>query len=229
MKKILILFILLFTIRLIAQVDMVKSVDSLYREDQIYIGIAYNLINNKPEGLAQTGLSPAIQLGFIRDMPINKNRNIAFGMGIGYAISVLNYNLIINKNDLGLLTYNIAESDNSFEKNRFTSHLLELPLEFRWRTSTPETYNFWRIYAGLKFSYAFAHLANYEGDLGNIKFSNVEDFDKLQYGATLSAGYNTWNLHLYYGLNPFFSNKATLNGNSVDVGLIKIGLVFYML
>jgi hypothetical protein len=36
-------------------------------------------------------------------------------------------------------------------KNKFT--VIRVPLEFRWRSSTFESYKFWRIYGGVKFSY----------------------------------------------------------------------------
>lgn len=214
---------------MMGQNTTLKTVDSLYREDQFYIGVSYNLINNKPENLTQSGLSPGIHLGFIRDMPINKNRNIALGIGLGYSANTFNHNLLINRNDASVFTYTILESDNTFNKNTFTTHLLELPFQFRWRTSTPESYTFWRIYLGFKWSYIFAHRIKYEGELGNIKFTNVDDLNKMQYGLTLNVGYGIWNLHVYYGLNPIFSSNARLNDSILDINIIKIGLMFYLL
>ena len=40
-----------------------KEVDSLYREDQFYIGITYNLLLNTPPGVRSRGLSGGIQGG----------------------------------------------------------------------------------------------------------------------------------------------------------------------
>jgi len=42
-------------------------------------------------------------------------------------------------------------------------------------------------------------------------------------------GYNTWNLYMYYALNPIFSGDVKLDGVSVDMNAIKIGLMFYIL
>ena len=56
------------------------NVDDKYREDQFYISVTYNLIGKKPSGLSQNGFSSGIHCGFIRDMPINKARNVAFGI-----------------------------------------------------------------------------------------------------------------------------------------------------
>lgn len=206
-----------------------KEVDSLYKEDQFYAGITYNLLGKKPENVSQSGFSFGFHLGFIKDMPINKNRNVAIGLGLGYSANSYNQDLLISKDDIGRVTYSILENSSTFTKNKFSSHLIEIPIEFRWRTSTPEDYNFWRIYTGFKIGYVLAHTTKYRGDLGRLEYRNIKDFNNFQYGLTLSAGYNTWNIFLYYALNPVFSGDASLNGNKIDMNAVKIGLIFYIL
>lgn len=229
MNKVIILLCIAFFIQdLKAQNIVDKEVDSLYREDQFYFGVTYNLLSEIPINFSQTGFSSGFHLGFIRDMPINKDRTLAIGLGFGYSINSFNQNLLINKDNTGAITYNILD-DNTYSKNKFSSHLIEFPLEFRWRSSTATEYNFWRIYTGFKVSYRLAHQVKYVGELGNIKFNDIDSFNKIQYGLTASAGYNTWNVYLYYGLNPIFSNDAKLNGNDLNINIIKIGLIFYIL
>ena len=65
------------------QDTLVIKVDSLYREDQFYFSITYNTLIHKPLGLSQSKFSSGLSLGFLRDMPINKNRTIAIASGIG--------------------------------------------------------------------------------------------------------------------------------------------------
>lgn len=230
MKK---LFVLLFVVvygQLACSQDYTgKVVDSLYREDQFYIGVSYILIGNKPEDLSQTGFSSSFQLGFIRDMPINKNRNMALGLGLGVSSNSVNPNLLIDKDDLGNTSFQILNDNSTFSKNKFSTFLIELPFEFRWRTSTPEEYKFWRIYTGFKIGYLFAHRSKYKGELGNIKHYSISSFNDFQYGLTLSVGYNTWNINFYYGLNPIFSDGSLLNGKQLDMNVIKFGLMFYIL
>ena len=72
-----------------------KIVDSLYREDQFYAGVTYNLLGKMPSGVSQNGFSSGFHLGFIRDMPINEKRNIAFGLGVGYSTNSFNQNILI--------------------------------------------------------------------------------------------------------------------------------------
>ncbi len=206
-----------------------QVIDSLYKEDQFYAGVTYNLLGNKPKEVSQSGFSLGFHLGFIKDMPINKNRNIAIGIGLGYSANSYNQNLLIDKDATGNTTYTVLNNSSTYAKNKFSSHLIEFPIEFRWRTSTATDYNFWRIYTGFKLGYMLAHTTKYRGDLGKLRHSNINDFNDFQYGLTLSAGYNTWNLFLYYALNPIFSGDASLNGNQIDMNAIKIGLMFYIL
>ncbi|MDU8886690.1 porin family protein [Yeosuana sp. MJ-SS3] len=216
---------------IVSQVETEEIVvDSLYKEDQFYVGITYNLLGNKPEGINQSGFSSGFHIGTIKDMPINKKRNVAIGIGIGYSGSSYNQNMLINKNETGHFTYtNLRDIDAEYTKNKFATHMVEFPIEFRWRTSTPSEYKFWRIYTGFKLGYVFANTSKFKGDLETLTFKNNKDFNDFQYGLTCSLGYNTWNLFFYYALNPIFSSDAKIDDVSIDMSAIKIGLMFYIL
>lgn len=230
MNRVLVLVFISFLIQEFKAQDIVnKDVDSLYREDQFYIGVTHNFFGEEPKDFSQTGFSPGFHFGFIRDMPFNKDRTLALGIGLGYSINSFNQNLLINKDDSRNISYTILEDKNTYSKNRFTTHLVEVPFEFRWRTSTAANYNFWRIYTGFKLSYLFTNKTKYSGDLGSLNFANIDTFNKLQYGLTMSVGYNTWNIYVLYTLNPVFSNDIQLNGNDLNMNIIKAGLIFYIL
>ncbi len=214
----------------VAQEEVVQDTipDEKYREDQFYIGFTYNILQNRPSEISQNNLSNGIHLGFIRDFPINKKRNKAIGIGLGYSYNSYFHNLKAVKTDTGIL-YTAIESDESFRRNKYRTHEVELPIEFRWRTSTATSYKFWRIYGGFKLSYLFSGISKFVGDSGTIKFQN-NDLNRFQYGLTLSAGYNTWNFHVYYGLNTLFKEDTfTANGEQFEMNIVKVGLMFYIL
>ena len=175
----------------ISQNQITSELDSLYREDQIFFGVMYNAIINAPEALAQNSFSPGFTMGLIRDFPINQNRNLAIGFGIAYAINSYSQNLKISSSSSADLDYEFV-SNTTFKKNRFTYHTLDIPLEFRWRTSTPKRYKFWRIYTGLKASYITISRAFFESSTETLSLKNL-DLKQWQFGLTLSAGYNNWN------------------------------------
>jgi len=203
--------------------------DSLYKEDHFYAGITYNLSGNNPSNIKQSGFSTGFHLGYIKDMPINKKRNVAIGIGIGYSANSFNQNLLVNKDASGKFEYSILTDSDTYSKNKFSMYLVELPIEFRWRTSTPTNYDFWRIYTGFKLGYVLANATKHIGDLGALKYSSVNGFNDFQYGLTLSVGYGTWNLHVYYALNSIFSSDAMIDTNKIEMNAIKVGLMFYIL
>ncbi len=215
---------------LLAQNNDEEAGDALYKEDQFYIGVTYNLIAKKPKGISQTGFSTGVHFGFIKDIPLNEGRNFGIGIGIGGSLNSFNQNLLVNQN--GDETYNYSVLDDNitpYTLNRFYMNLVEVPLELRWRTSTASDYKFWRIYSGVKFGYLLSNVTKFEAESGDIRHAQVKDFNDFQYGLSFSGGYNTWNFYFYYALNPIFNNKATIDGKTIDTNAIKIGLVFYIL
>ncbi|GGF00489.1 hypothetical protein GCM10011518_07330 [Flavobacterium limi] len=206
---------------------MVK-IDSLYREDQFYFSVGYNLFSQAPDGLKQDKFSAGISAGFLRDMPINKNRTVAVAAGLGLSYKNYFHNLTISKNNDGELIYGVNDY-NEFVSNKYRQYSVDLPIEFRWRNSTYESHKFWRIYAGLKFSYVLASKSVVDDGDNTYIVRNNPDINRFQYGATISAGYNTWNAYFYYGLNPLFKNVSDVSGQDIKMRTMSVGLIFYIL
>lgn len=209
------------------EIKPVVKIDSLYREDQFYFSVTYNLLVQNPESLKQDRFSAGIAIGFLRDMPVNKDRTIAIASGIGLSYKNYYQNLTIKDQPDGTHSYNVL-SYNAFESNKYLQYLVDVPLEFRWRNSTYESYKFWRIYGGIKFSYVLADKSVLKDKDGTHIIKNNADVNKFQYGVYLSTGYNTWNVYAYYGLKPLFKSKTT-EGESIDMRTMNIGLIFYIL
>ncbi len=205
------------------------AIDTKYREDQFYATVTYNLLNNKPNGVSQNGFSSGFHLGFIRDMPINNKRNVALGIGLGLSSNSYNQNIQIASDNSNFSFEVINETNINVTKNKFTTYLVEIPIELRWRTSNATDYDFWRIYTGFKMGYLVYNSTKFISDSNNFNLSNIEAFNTLQYGITLSAGYGIWNFHAYYSLNSIFDNTTLLNNQSLDLSAFKLGLMFYIL
>ena len=214
----------LYTVK--AQVNQTIEQDSLYREDQFYVSITYNALIDLPNNVSQNSFSTGVHLGAIRDFPLNKRRNIALALGLGYSFNSFNQNIRIS--GYNPYNYTILESYN-YSKNNFTQHFIEVPFEFRWRTSNAQSYKFWRVYTGLKLGYLIASKSVFNDRSGSDNQKNLTDLNKLQYGLTMSIGYNTWNGYVYYGLNPVFNDVSTIDLQSIDMSALKIGLIFYLL
>lgn len=213
----------------VAQDTIPKAVDSLYREDQFYIGATYNFIGSVPEGVTSRGLSGGVQLGFIRDMPINKRRNLAVGVGLGIAYDHFGQTLFIGEDTNEETIFTVLDEDADIDRNRIGMAQIEVPIEFRWRSSTAESYRFWRVYAGLRVGYAYWYKATFKEAGNTVNQTDIPEFNSVRLGATLSFGYNTFNFFAYYGINPFFNDAVTDTGEPVEFRTIKVGLIFYIL
>ncbi|NNE32564.1 MAG: PorT family protein [Winogradskyella sp.] len=200
-----------------------------YREDQFYASITYNLLTQKSDSISQNGFSSGFHFGFIRDMPVNEERTKAIGIGLGVSANSYNQNISILETNNETNYSIINEEEINVSKNKFTTYLIEVPIEFRWRNSTATDYSFWRIYTGFKLGYLLYNSSKFKSTSGNQNLSNISDFNAFQYGLTLSIGYGTWNIHAYYALNPIFKNSAQIDNRSIDIRAFKIGLMFYIL
>lgn len=225
---------ILFLLFFISSYAQLENLDDNYREDQIYFGVFYNSLINGPSDFNQNKFSSSISLGFIRDIPLNKERNFGLGLGLGLSTSSYhnNLNISVDSNNLEYLT--IQDSD-TFNKNKWALNEIEFPFEIRWRTSTSENYKFWRIYFGIKTSYIFSSKSVYESNAneatGLIRNEKIRDlpFSKFQTGFTLNAGNNTWNLGLYLGLQPLFKDNLIKKNQMIkNIKQFKVGLVFYI-
>lgn len=203
--------------------------DSFYREDQFYAGITYNYLINRPKDLEQRGFSKGFQVGFLRDMPISSSGKVALALGLGYAYDNAFFNLLALPKD-GQTTYHLSDSGkDGFSSMGFQLHSLELPLEFRYRTSTPNSHKFYRIYSGAKIAYVISSESFYHQQDLEVFFKNNEITSPWQAKFYLSAGYNTWNIFVQYVFTPFFKDKQTTEGVALSMNLLQMGLMFYIL
>ena len=235
--KVLILYIILFlvlTTRLIAQDEILQNDEmevnssEKYFEDQFYIGLTYNLLVNRPSKISQNNFSNGIQLGFIKDVPFNERCNVGAGIGIGLATNSYYSSLRALKQDNEII-YDRLTDDISYRRNMIETYVVEMPIEIRWRTSTIDSYRFWRIYAGVKFGYAFSARSKFITKENKLKFNN-DDIDKFQYGAYLSFGYNTWNFYGYYQLNSLLKDSSVqATGETIKMAPLHVCVMFYIL
>jgi hypothetical protein len=134
----------------------------------------------------------------------------------------------MSENSNGTITYQFANNTTFYTKNKLILHNLELPIEIRWRNATFNSHRFWRIYTGFKISYLLNNSYTFSGNTNQVTIQNNADLNKITYGATLSAGWNTWNIYMYYGFNKLFKD-VPIGAESLDLKTLNLGLQFYIL
>ena len=223
------LFLFFYSLTFAQELIPQSEDDLCYREDQFYIGVSYNVFAFTPSGMNPEGISAGFQFGFLRDFPINKRRYLAIAIGTGFSYDQFGQNLFINENEQGTTSFEILASNQDFLRNRLSLSVVEAPIEFRWRSSTPSNYKFWRVYAGFRLGYTVWNQSSLKRFDETVKIQNITELEKLRMGASLSLGYNKFNLFAYYSINPFFNEDAVTNdGQKVNFHGIKMGLIFYI-
>jgi hypothetical protein len=215
--------IFFFVFNVYAQKDSLQ-LGSRYAEDQIYLSVSYAQLFNQPKPITKSGFSYAISTGFIKDIILNKRGNISIALGFGYGFDFFNHELKVEENN----SSTVFSSGQDLTSNVLKLHNLEFPIELRWRTSTAKKYDFWRIYGGVKFLYNLSNEFQFEENLNSINYKNISAFNKLQYGLTLSAGFDKFNINILYNLTPIF-NEATIDSENINSSILKFGLIFYLL
>lgn len=230
MKRCLLVILCLVSAKIVLAQTLNDSiaVDDRYLEDQFYIGITYNFLLEKPDEVDQSNLSYGLQLGFIKDMPLNSKRTVGLGLGLGYGVYSYYSNLQAVELQEGF-EYLIIDDDTDFKRNKLESHMVEMPFEFRWRSSDAVSYKFWRVYAGVKMGYALGSRSKLVPEEGQKTSFYNTDIRKFQYGLTFNFGYNTFNIHAYYSLSNLFNDDVYLDGTAIDFKPLRLGIVFYIL
>jgi len=154
-------------------------------------------------------------------MPINRARNLAFGLGFGLNDNVVHTNLQLTEN---MEAYTYLSSNVT---NQWNNLDLEIPLEFRWRSSVPLNYQFWRAYAGLVGYYTLS--ANQRTRTALIDSITSLSVQKFRLALRLNVGNNTWNLTYTHPIDSFFDyDKSPHNKLFSQLKIAKLGLVFYI-
>jgi hypothetical protein len=212
-----------------------QNVDGFYLEDQVYVSFNYNMLVNKHDSILQGGFSNSFEIGYIRDIPLNKRRNFGVGVGLGYSIGHFYQNLDIKSYVNGVGEISLMES-NEFIRNKFSISYLEIPFEIRYRTSTFDKQKFFRSYLGFKIGYMLRNYSKKKTEYQEIAYYNHPDINWWRYGITLKLGYGKWNLNMYYSLSNIFKEGATTTDNNpslstipLDMNEFNIGLVIFLI
>ncbi|MFN3939061.1 MAG: outer membrane beta-barrel protein, partial [Chitinophagales bacterium] len=120
----------------------------------------------------------------------------------------------------------LAESIN-VKKNKLALGLLEIPIEFRYRTLPDGKGNSFKVAVGFKGGYQFTNKTKYVGDdiffntaeETKIKVFRYEALNTFRYGPTFRVGYGAVNLQAFYGLSEIFQEGKGPTGFPMEIGI----------
>ncbi|MDG1822200.1 MAG: outer membrane beta-barrel protein [Flavobacteriaceae bacterium] len=193
-----------------------------FREDQIYLSVGYPFFSESSETLIQNKLSYALSFGFVRDMPINKSRTLALGMGLGWDMATLFTNTRFF-NTSNSITASIIEED--YQQNYISVQSLAIPFEFRWRNATETNHAFWRIHAGVSLHVPLK-LSSFYKDANGVSSRISLPSNSTVFRLNVHFGFNTWNISLTHDLQPWTQTEGLVD--NINMRFSRIGFIFYV-
>jgi hypothetical protein len=161
-------------------------------------------------------------------MPINKRRNLSLGLGLGFNLNTFGQTLQIRR-EAGDDRFEPIDPDVNYDSNRFTTNLIEVPFEFRWRSSDIDKLSFWRIYLGVNFGYVLTSKSVFKSPDESYSFRSIDAINDFRTSAKLTFGYGAVNFFADFSLIPVFEGQVSSTGEEVSIRPIKVGLVFFFL
>src|SRR6056300_138594 len=183
-----------------AQETVAADDRAFYREDQIYLGASFMILQSNQERFKPQGLSRHFQWGLVRDIPLSESGRVATGIGLGMGMERYTTNLIFSGEGI----YTLPElNTNSTDPLFISVQSLEVPWTLRWRSSSPTDFAFWRVYGGVTLQWNYRIRAKQNSEALPLS----EQLDAFGASANLSFGFNTWNFYLAYRLTPIFNSN----------------------
>ena len=123
----------------------------------------------------------------------------------------------------------VLESD-EYKSSRFALQTLDIPIQVRFRGSTAERYDFWRVYAGVTVSWVIKDYATLNNGTFKVRYYNLPYLQNWLFTANLQVGYGKFTLRADYTLNPLFRSSRTGDIPGLgDTRSISLGLLVYIL
>ncbi|MBN2668398.1 MAG: outer membrane beta-barrel protein [Bacteroidales bacterium] len=208
----------------------IKEITS-YPNPSLIFNWAYNSWLEVPEKVDISPLSMGIDLSGMYTI-LGRQSFIAMAGGIG--ISVQNYKTNAMLTGYDSTFFSILNKEIIYQKNKFSTVYVELPIEIRIRTR-PNPSNRagivrkrnvrWSV--GFKIGYLIQSYSKYNGDNlsgdseRDVKFKEYKIPNMLpyRYGVYSSLGYGKFSLIAYYALTDLFRNKKGPELRPFSVGI----------
>ena len=194
--------------------------DKARKYDRLVFDLTYNDWVGDRKPFSNHWGSIGLNTNLIFDIPLAKKNVVALGLGLCHQWVNIRHDNHLYRNDLTESTEFVEKtiSDN-FNKSKYGSHTVALPIELRFRTAGWQHFKF---HIGGKVGYVFRSLSKYKGstDFDYVSTSfGFHDDAKLMYSAHFRIGVRNWALFGNYQINKLF-----LSDQSVKLNLIQFGL-----
>ncbi len=172
--------------------------------DRIIFEVNHTGWLNMPHNLKETATSGGVNILLYFDYPLG-NSHFSFAWGAGLSSHNIHgkINLVYQVDSLHQQTVftSVEPRYTPYKINRIGFKVIEVPLEFRFRTRTP--YQF-KLMAGVKVGYVVQTFKKVFDADGKVKVFDIFGVNLLRYGVQLRMGWEQLHLSVFYALSEVF-------------------------
>lgn len=180
--------------------------------DRLIIEINHTGWLNLPSDIKQyNGKCIGVNLQVMFDKPLG-NSPFSFGYGIGLFSHNFHSNaeFVYYKDTLnaGFFT-KLEPHKRPVSLNRYAQKVLEIPVEFRFRTKTDRQF---KIHVGGKIGYVVNDFRSIRDNDGKVRVYDIKNINPLRYGINFRIGFEQFAITASYYFTEIFKKDKGVNG-----------------
>lgn len=204
------------------EVVIVKIYDRY--DDKLVFEITNDMWLDLPAGVELRGFSPGFKAQFYSDYTFGQESIVSFAWGLGISADNVHSNARPVQEEfldgsLGDQEIEPYPENYDYEKNKFVSTYLELPIEFRVITKGRNPFKF---AAGFRLGYLLSDHQKIIDTEGKRKLYDFNDITKWRYGVSARIGMGIVQLTGFYSLTPLIEGSDNVIPISVGIALTPI-------
>lgn len=193
-------------------------------DDKLVFEITNDMWLDLPEGVELRGFSPGFKGYFYSDYTFGQNSNVSFAWGFGISADNVHSNAILVQEefpngDLGEQELIAYPDEYDYEKNKFVTTYLELPVELRFITKGRSPF---KIAAGFRLGYLLSDHQKIIDTDGKRKLYDFNDVTTWRYGVSGRIGVGKIQLTAFYSLVSLIEGSDNVIPFSVGIALTPI-------
>lgn len=190
-------------------------------DDKLVFEITNDMWLDMPDGVKLRGFSPGFKGYFYTDYTFGMESIISFAWGLGISADNVHSNAALVQEEfpngeLGDQTLTPFPDEYDYEKNKFVTTYLELPIEFRLITKGRSPFKF---AAGFRLGYLLSDHQKIIDTDGKRKYYDFNDVTTWRYGISARIGVGKIQATGFYSLVPLIEGSDNTIPFSVGISL----------
>lgn len=193
-------------------------------DDKLVFEITNDMWLDLPSGVELRGFSPGFKAYFYSDYTFGEDAIVSFAWGFGISADNVHSNAVLVQEELEdgelgdqeLVAY---PDEYEYDKNKFVTTYLELPIEFRLITKGRSPF---KLAAGFRLGYLLQDHQKIIDTDGKRKLYDFNDVSTWRYGVSARIGVGKIQATAFYSLVPLIEGSDNVIPFSVGIALTPI-------